>query len=88
MDFLASVIVNDGYSWNEEVDDGLESTSACDEALNILHSLPISEGGLLDLVTRHAGMIESLRTILKRSSYRSRAYATLLLRSMLGVLSS
>ncbi|CAL9124797.1 unnamed protein product, partial [Musa acuminata var. zebrina] len=63
----------------------LESTSACDEALNILHSLPISEGGLLDLVTRHAGMIESLTTILRRSSFQSRAYATLLLRSMLGL---
>ncbi|KAJ8470367.1 hypothetical protein OPV22_024710 [Ensete ventricosum] len=87
VDFLASIIANDGYSSNEEVDDGLESTRACDEALNILHSLQISDGALLDLVTRHAGMIESLTTILRRSSYQSRAYATLLLRSMLGVLS-
>ncbi|URD96324.1 E3 ubiquitin-protein ligase [Musa troglodytarum] len=82
VDFLASIVANNGRS-------GLESTSAraCEEALSILYSLQISEEGLLDLVKRNAGMIESLTTILRRSSCQSRAHATLLLKSMLGVLS-
>ncbi|RRT64552.1 hypothetical protein B296_00001194 [Ensete ventricosum] len=79
VDFLASIVANSG----------LESTSDCasDEALSILCSLQLSEEGLLDLVKRNAGVIESLTTTLRRSSYQSRAHATLLLKSILGVLS-
>ncbi|CAD5174295.1 unnamed protein product [Musa acuminata subsp. malaccensis] len=65
----------------------LESTSACacDEALSILYSLQFSEEGLLNLVKRNVGMIDSLTTILRQSSYQSRAHTTLLLESILGL---
>ncbi|CAL9756285.1 unnamed protein product, partial [Musa acuminata subsp. burmannicoides] len=65
----------------------LESTSACacDEALSILYSLQFSEEGLLNLVKRNAGMIDSLTTILRRSSYQSQAHTMLLLKSILGL---
>ncbi|KAJ8506802.1 hypothetical protein OPV22_007688 [Ensete ventricosum] len=50
-------------------------------------TLEISQEGLLDLLAKNANIIESLTTILRRSNGQSRSYATLLLRSLLGVIS-
>ncbi|CAL9043438.1 unnamed protein product [Musa banksii] len=83
IDFAAFVIVN--YASNSVEDE--EETRACDEALIILQTLEISQEGLLDLLAKNANIIESLTTILRRSNGQSRSYATLLLRSLLGVFS-
>ncbi|XP_038971987.1 E3 ubiquitin-protein ligase PUB23-like [Phoenix dactylifera] len=67
-------------------DDDVESTNARDEALSILYLLQLSEQHLLDLAVRNGDFIESLTSILRQSNYRSRAYAILLLKSLLGVI--
>ncbi|WOL18792.1 E3 ubiquitin-protein ligase [Canna indica] len=91
VEFLASVVVVASHhiSNAEEVvdDDCLESTSACGEALGILQALQISEEGLADVVAKNADVVESLTAIMRRSNYESRAHATLLLKSILGVFS-
>ncbi|XP_072999334.1 E3 ubiquitin-protein ligase PUB23-like [Typha latifolia] len=83
VDFLASIVVKSSSSRGDEIDG--ESTAACDEALNLLHTLQISEQGLLNLISKHGNFIESLTTILQQSSYQSRAYAISLLKSLTGV---
>lgn len=90
IDFLASTIKNNSSISAEEgmlLGDAAESTMACDEALNILYLLQISEQHLRDLVIKNGDFIESLTSILRQANYKSRAYATLLLKSMVGVLS-
>ncbi|KAG1363225.1 E3 ubiquitin-protein ligase PUB23 [Cocos nucifera] len=66
--------------------DDVESTNARDEALSILYLLQLSEQHLLDLAVGNGDFIESLTSILQRSNHQTRAYATLLLKSMLGVI--
>ncbi|WCJ40117.1 plant U-box 22 [Euphorbia peplus] len=54
----------------------------CDDALSILYYLRISESQLKNLVTEGGEFLESLLQILKQGNYQSRAYSTMLLRSM------
>ncbi|XP_008799715.2 E3 ubiquitin-protein ligase PUB22-like [Phoenix dactylifera] len=92
VDFLTSLIKKSKSNPREQqqegyINDGIElDTSASDEALNILYSLQISEQSLLHLIERNDGFIESLTAILRRSNYQSRAYAILLLKSLLSVI--
>lgn len=95
-DFLASVIKEYNYEWNQrdqqvqEEFDGDESsgstTTATDEALSVLYSLQLSEQSLLHLIERNDGFIESLTTVLRRSNYQSRAHAMLLIKSLVRVM--
>lgn len=87
VDFLASLIENNAASSNSKEEE--EAAVVVDEALNILHSLRISEQGLLDLVERRGiDFVGTLTTVLQQSSYQSRAYATMILKSLVPVLSS
>jgi U-box domain len=98
MDYLVSLIreytlgdkMNEGHLWSEE--DVLESsstptTSACEEALNLLHTLKYSEKGLIRVLERYQDFTDILTTIMAKSNYQSRAYATLLLKSLVQVMS-
>ncbi|XP_074560159.1 E3 ubiquitin-protein ligase PUB23-like [Curcuma longa] len=89
VDALARVIVVSASSDLEIDQDTVltSSSTACDEALAVLHSLQISEEALLDLVTRNGDLVGSLTSVLQRSNYQSRSYAMLILKSVLTVVS-
>jgi Zn finger protein HypA/HybF involved in hydrogenase expression len=88
MDYLVSVIkeytlgdkLNEGHLWSEE-------GSACEEALNLLHSLKLSHKGLIRVLERHGDFTDILTTIMAKSNYQSRAYAIFLLKSLVQVMS-
>ncbi|KAJ0976665.1 hypothetical protein J5N97_012139 [Dioscorea zingiberensis] len=90
VDILVSVIKNyiieeeSGSDHNEEESES--SSNASDEALCILYSLQLSEQDLVDLISKNGEFVESLTAMLRRSNYQSRAYAALLLRSILAVI--
>ncbi|KAK8928176.1 E3 ubiquitin-protein ligase PUB23 [Platanthera zijinensis] len=75
VDFLASVVEDYG------------ETSACDEALAVLHSLKISEERLRSLVASRAGLLDHLFAILRISSSKSRIHAAVLLNSIITLVS-
>lgn len=83
-----SVIVKNNYTSIEEVilDGGIESTRAGDEALTILYNLQLSEEGLRNLAGKNADFIPSLVQVMQVGDYKSRAYATLLLKSIFKLL--
>ncbi|KAJ8751976.1 hypothetical protein K2173_000722 [Erythroxylum novogranatense] len=88
VDFLASIVNNlSSYpSLEESSDESFDQTAGLvDEALSILHSLQISESGLKSLVHKNGDIIQSLTKVMQRGSYESRAYAVLLLKSVLEV---
>ncbi|PKU69405.1 E3 ubiquitin-protein ligase PUB23-like [Dendrobium catenatum] len=58
-----------------------------DEALAILHSLQISDDRFITLLKSNPRFLDSLFAALNRSSYKSRAYATLLLKSIVPLVS-
>ncbi|XP_042503235.1 E3 ubiquitin-protein ligase PUB23-like [Macadamia integrifolia] len=67
VEFLASII-------------NIEDHGTIDEALDILYHLQISEVGLKNLI--NGKFMETLFLVLEQGSYRSRAYAVMLLKSM------
>lgn len=83
-----SFIVKNNYTSIEEVtlDGGIESTRAGDEALTILYNLQLSEEGLRNLAGKNADFIPSLVQVMQVGDYKSRAYATLLLKSIFKLL--
>ncbi|KAL9428225.1 hypothetical protein AB3S75_030252 [Citrus x aurantiifolia] len=88
VEFLASFVTNSNAM--EESPEGFdnlhESSRPVDEALSILCNLKISELGLKSLVMgRNGTFVDSLTQIMQRGTYESRAYAVLLLKSMLEV---
>ncbi|KAJ6755594.1 WDSAM1 PROTEIN [Salix purpurea] len=88
VDFLVSILKADNSTSAEIYSDGDESefTRASDEALNILYHLKISQRQLKNLVINDGDrFLESLLQILKHSSYQSRAYATMLFKSVFEV---
>lgn len=94
VDFLASIIKKENsIYWVDEKaaddDDESEFSRATDEALAILYHLKISENRLKTLVSSSndggGEFIESLVQILKHSNYQSRAYSTMLLKSIFEV---
>jgi len=88
VDFLASILKTDNSTSVQIDSDDNESefTRASDEALNILYHLKISQRQLKNLIINDGDrFLESLLQILKHSSYQSRAYATMLLKSVFEV---
>lgn len=64
-------------------DDEDESVAACDEALNILNSLQMSEESFRNLYIQNSNLIDLLAKVLEQSSsYQCRVYATFLLKSI------
>lgn len=84
VDFLASLVKNTSVG---ACDDGDEVTKLIsDEALSLLFSLQLSESALKSLTfAKNGGFIESLLDVLQVGCYESRAYAVLLLNSILEV---
>ncbi|RVW73225.1 E3 ubiquitin-protein ligase PUB23 [Vitis vinifera] len=86
VEFLASIVSKANFTtFEEESDKGLESRSASSEALSILHYLLLSEAGLKKLVGKNGEFVGCLVRVLQRGNYESRAYAVMLLSSMLQV---
>lgn len=86
VEFLASIVSKANFTtFEEESDKGLESRSASSEALSILHYLQVSEAGLEKLVGKNGEFVGCLVRALQRGNYESRAYAVMLLSSMLQV---
>lgn len=84
-EFLASLIIGKTLeeSRSELSEDSSDLTKACDESLAILYNLHLSESGLKTLNTER--FIDSLTLIMQNGSYESRAYAVMLMKSMLEV---
>ncbi|KAH7853367.1 hypothetical protein Vadar_001653 [Vaccinium darrowii] len=84
VDFLASLVKNTSVG---ACDDGDEVTKLIsDEALSLLFSLQLSESALKSLTfAKNGKFIESLLDVLQVGCYESRAYAVLLLNSILEV---
>ncbi|KAI3447409.1 hypothetical protein Pfo_004074 [Paulownia fortunei] len=84
-EFLVSLIVKKTLETSRaEVSEDLSDLQkACDEALSILYSLQLSESGLKAL--NNGDFVESLTLVMQCGSYESRAYAIMLLKSMLEV---
>lgn len=77
-EFLASLIVKKtSHASRSEV-------VVAEEALNILYNLQISESRLLSLA-QNAEFLESLTLLMQLGSYESRAYAIMMLKSMVEV---
>ncbi|XP_073052500.1 E3 ubiquitin-protein ligase PUB23-like [Primulina eburnea] len=76
-EFLAFLIVQ------KTLDLESESKQACEVALSILYNLQLSESGVKSISNQE--FIEALRRIMQWGSYESRAYAVMLLESILEV---
>ncbi|KZV28416.1 hypothetical protein F511_03219 [Dorcoceras hygrometricum] len=76
-EFLAFLIVQKTLSFESE------SEKACEVALSILYNLQLSESGM-ESISNHE-FIEALTRIMQWGSYESRAYAVMLLESILKV---
>ncbi|KAK6231942.1 U-box domain - like 10 [Theobroma cacao] len=86
VEFLASIVSNYDFTAAEEsFDNEFESTRPTDEALSILYNLQLSEAALKNLMRKNGDFIVSLTRVMQRGSYESRAYAILLLKSMLEI---
>ncbi|KAF5473469.1 hypothetical protein F2P56_010078 [Juglans regia] len=85
VEFLASIVSNANCFASEDQasDDGV-GTASC-EALSMLHSLQVSEAGLKSLVGKNGEFVKTLIRVMQRGNDESRAYAVLLLKSMLEV---
>ncbi|CAK9152947.1 unnamed protein product [Ilex paraguariensis] len=85
-EFLASIISKtQEASIPEKSEDEFEITKASDEALSILHHLQLSEDGFKSLYGQNGQFIESLKQIMQRGNYESRAYSVFLLKSIFEV---
>lgn len=84
VEFLAAV-VSSKFLDEESSEDGFDWTRPTDEALSILCNLQISEVGLKNLIGRNGEFVESLTQVMRGGGYESRAYAIMLLKSMLEV---
>ncbi|KAJ4830051.1 hypothetical protein Tsubulata_009659 [Turnera subulata] len=91
-EFLASIIASSSTSspHQQEFDDQMITTTCTagvgDEALSLLYGLQLSESGLKNLMGRNNGeFIGTLGQVMQGGNYESRAYAVLLLKSMLEV---
>lgn len=78
-EFLASLIDNGAEA-------NIDSVALCDEALSTLHNLKLSDVSLKNLAAAKNGeFADSLTKVLQRGSCESRAYAVMVLKSMLEV---
>ncbi|GMY25401.1 E3 ubiquitin-protein ligase PUB23-like [Fagus crenata] len=84
VEFLASIVMSNTLEEASDID-GVEVTIATGEALGILHNLQVSEAGLKSLIGKNGEFIETLVSVMQSGHYESRAYAVLLLKSMVEV---
>ncbi|GLT38793.1 hypothetical protein SLA2020_130180 [Shorea laevis] len=84
VEFLAAIVINSN-SIEESSEDGVDSTRPTDEALSILYNLQLSEAGLQNLLGKNSGFVDCLTRVMQRGTYESRAYAGLLLKSLMEV---
>ncbi|XP_065856700.1 E3 ubiquitin-protein ligase PUB22 [Euphorbia lathyris] len=82
VDFLAAIINN---QFEVSSSDSSSDSSASDEALSILYGLQLSESGLKILIGRNGEIIQSFTRIIQIGNYESRAYAIMLLKSVLEI---
>ncbi|KAJ8750232.1 hypothetical protein K2173_014147 [Erythroxylum novogranatense] len=84
VDFLVSIIKNDDVipPASDDETSSADFTRASDEALSILYLLKISGSQYKTLISKDGDFIQSLMLILRHGNYRSRAYATMLLKSL------
>ncbi|XP_050226730.1 E3 ubiquitin-protein ligase PUB22 [Mercurialis annua] len=88
VEFLASIVNNfDSFSYEELSNDGfgLDVVRPSDEALSFLYNLQLSESGLKILVGKNGEIYQSLTRVMRNGNYESRAYAILLLNSVLEI---
>lgn len=87
VEFLASIIRKEENIYDDDEDGDQDETSLGpkDEALNILYHLETSEANLKRLISNGSDFAESLVQILMKGNYQSRAYATMLLKSIISV---
>ncbi|GLT90136.1 hypothetical protein SLE2022_080830 [Rubroshorea leprosula] len=83
VEFLAAIVINSNSM--EESSEGVDSTRPTDEAISILYHLQLSEAGLQNLLGKNSDFVECLTRVMQRGTYESRAYAALLLKSLLEV---
>ncbi|CAD6244505.1 unnamed protein product [Miscanthus lutarioriparius] len=62
------------------------TSSPAEDALGVLYSLKPSERSLAQIMERDGDFLDTLASVLRRPSYRSRAYGILLLKSMTAVM--
>lgn len=68
------------------IDSPTPRTSPAEDALGVLCSLKPSERSLAEILERHGDFLDTLASVLRRPSYRSRTYAILLLKAMAAVM--
>ncbi|XVE96286.1 hypothetical protein REPUB_Repub02eG0208000 [Reevesia pubescens] len=86
VEFLASIVSNyDFTSAEESFYNEFDSVRPTDEALSILYNLQLSEAALKNLMGKNGDFVVSLTRVMQRGSYESRAYAVLLLKSMVEI---
>ncbi|XVE61389.1 hypothetical protein DITRI_Ditri06bG0035600 [Diplodiscus trichospermus] len=86
VEFLISIVsFYDSRTAEESSDNEFKSIRPIDEALSILYNLQLSEAALKNLMGKNGDLVVSLTRVMQRGSYESRAYAVLLLKSMLEI---
>ncbi|XP_044489416.1 E3 ubiquitin-protein ligase PUB23-like [Mangifera indica] len=87
VDFLASILSRNScfVSFEESTEEGFDFRQLSEEALGILCNLQLSNVGLKNLMNKNGDFVESLTQIMKLGTFESRAYAVVLLKSMLEV---
>ena len=95
VDFLASLVTKHSSkrasSQQDAADDFVldsptSTSSPAEDALGVLYSLKPSERSLAQILERDADFLDTLACVLRRPSYRSRAYGILLLKAMTAVM--
>ncbi|KAL6899811.1 hypothetical protein ACP4OV_006469 [Aristida adscensionis] len=64
------------------LDSPTSTSSPAEDALSVLYALKPSEKSLAKILERNADFLDTLASLLRRPSYRSRTYAVLLLKAM------
>ncbi|XWS52787.1 hypothetical protein CRYUN_Cryun11dG0102300 [Craigia yunnanensis] len=86
VEFLVSIIKSyDSTLLEVESNEGSEYIKASDEALSILYHIKVSESCLKSIISNDHEFVESVVQILKNGNYKSRAYATMLLKDIFEV---
>ncbi|XP_062223155.1 E3 ubiquitin-protein ligase PUB23-like [Phragmites australis] len=99
VDFLVSVVSKHSTSskssqfadqddFLEVLDSPTSTSSPAEDALSVLYSLKPSERSLDQILERNDDFLDTLVSVLRRPSYRSRTYGILLLKAMTAVMAS
>ncbi|PAN06366.1 hypothetical protein PAHAL_1G259000 [Panicum hallii] len=98
LEFLVSVVTKhsapvSSKAPRQEADEFLEvldsptpTSSPAEDALGVLYSLKPSERSLAQILGREPDFLDTLTSVLRRPSYRSRTYGILLLKSLIAVM--